>query len=100
MSKERLIRSIYYYRNLGIEYCKTDGSKHYKRNGIEPAEYAIANGRFENFAVVNINKYAERFTVTRDPEDLKKVVDYGHILVGIELDKPKEEVIEDDMGDR
>lgn len=88
MKKDKSINlSIYYYRELGVDYCKTKGSDHYKRGGIEPAEYAIANGRFENFAIVNINKYAERFTETRNPDDLKKVADYAHILCGIELDK-------------
>ena len=79
--------SVYYYRELGRQHTVTEGSDHYKREGIEPIEYAIANGRIEDFAIVNINKYAERFTVTRNPDDLKKVVDYANILCGVELDK-------------
>lgn len=81
------VLSVYYYRELGRQYTVTEGSDHYKREGIEPIEFSIANGRIEDFAVTNITKYAERFTKTRNPEDLKKVVDYANILCGIELDK-------------
>lgn len=76
-----------YYRNLGIEYCKTEGSDHYKKRNIEPLEYAIANDRHEDFAITNIIKYAERFKDTRNCDDLKKVADYAHILCGVEINK-------------
>ena len=79
--------NVYYLRALGRDYTVTEGSEHYKGGGIEPVEFAMANGRFEDFAIVNITKYAERFSRTRNTDDLKKVVDYANILCGIELDK-------------
>lgn len=89
--QERVFRSVYYYREKGREHCKTEGSDHYKRDGIEPIEYAIANNRFEDFAITNIIKYAERFRDTRNTNDLKKVADYAHILCGVELKKEETE---------
>lgn len=85
MITEGKILDINYYRTAGQVYCKTEGSQHYKNRGIEPIEYAIANNRFEDFAITNIIKYAERFKDTRSPDDLKKVADYAHILCGVEL---------------
>lgn len=92
IEQARLIPNIYALRKAGRDYCVTEGSNHYRIDGIEPLEFAIANDRVEDFAVTNIHKYIERFTKTRNPEDLKKVVDYAQILCGIELKKKEEEV--------
>lgn len=89
---QRTIPDVYALRQAGRNYCITEGSSHYRIDGIEPLEFAIANGRVEDFAVTNVHKYIERFTTTRNPEDLKKVVDYAQILCGIELKKKEEEV--------
>lgn len=98
MREERdTIIDINYYRNLGKEYCKTNGSEHYEDiredGGIDAIEIAILNNTFEDFAVTNILKYILRWKKTRNPEDLKKVVDYGHILCGVKIDKANEEII-------
>lgn len=86
---EKIVPSIYEIRAKGVAYCKTDGSDHYKgsEDEIEPIEFAIQNGLFEDFAVVNIIKYASRFKKDRNLKDLKKVADYAHILCGVELMK-------------
>lgn len=84
----RKFTSIYTIRGLGREYCQTEGSQHYKAsNNIEPAEYAMANGTFEDWAITNIVKYITRFKVTRNKDDLKKVADFAHLLCGVEIDK-------------
>lgn len=81
------MKRIYDYRKVGQEYCKTDGANHYKsENGIEPAEFAIANNMHEEWMLINIVKYAMRFQDTRNPKDLMKIADYAHILCGIELE--------------
>ena len=86
-AEEGINIDIYHFRERGRQYCVTEGSEHYKGRGMEPAEYAIANGKFEDWATINIIKYVERFKDTRNPDDLKKVVEYAHILCGIELEK-------------
>lgn len=85
----KLIPSIYAIRKLGVDYCKTGGSEHYKagQDNIEPIEYAIQNMIFEDFAITNIIKYASRFKNGRNKNDLKKVADYAHILCGVEIMK-------------
>lgn len=90
MEKERdIIIDINHYRALGRVYCETKGSEHYEDiredGGIDAIEIAILNNTFEDFAVTNVLKYILRWKKTRNPEDLKKVVDYGHILCGVEL---------------
>lgn len=94
--KNKEYTTVDHFRNKGKEYCsKTKGSEHYvnirNKRGIDPIEISIQNGRFEDFAVTNITKYAERFTETRNPKDLMKVADYAHILCGIELDKMEQQ---------
>ena len=81
------MKTIYEIRAKGQEYCKTDGSTHYKqKDGIEPIELLINNGDLvEDFCIGNMLKYAMRFKNTRNLEDLKKVADYAHILCGAEL---------------
>lgn len=92
------IIDVQYYRSLGIECCKTEGSDHYKKRGIEPIEYAIANGRFEDFAITSIIKYAERFKDTRSTDDLKKIADYAHILCGVEVHEKNKYILEQMEG--
>lgn len=76
---------VYKARNIGRAYCcNTDGSEHYK-GGIEPLDLMISKGLAEDFCIGNISKYAFRFKKTRNPDDLKKVSDYAHILCGLEL---------------
>lgn len=76
--------SVYQARETGRQFCLTEGSDHYKGK-IEPIDYMISNGIFENFAIGNIIKYATRFKKTRNLDDLKKVADYAHILSGLEI---------------
>lgn len=89
MKAEGKVFDINHYRNLGKEYCNTEGSQHYvdirENGGIDAIEIAIINNKFEDFAVTNVIKYILRFVETRNPDDLKKVVDYAHILCGVEL---------------
>jgi len=89
MREERgTIIDIDFYREIGEDYCKTNGSEHYQeiRNngGIDAIEIAILNNTFEDFAITNIVKYILRFKKTRNIEDLKKVSDYAHLLCGVE----------------
>ena len=82
--------SVYDVREVGRNYCcTTEGSDHYKGDPsiIEPAEYAMANGLFEDFAITNVVKYITRFKKTRNLDDLKKVSDYAHLLCGVEISK-------------
>jgi hypothetical protein len=87
--KARFTHDIYSCRKKGIEYCQTNGSDHYKGT-IEPIDIMMSIGVFEGFAVGNMIKYARRFVETKNPDDLKKVADYAHILCGYQLSKPKE----------
>lgn len=91
MITEGKILDIDYYRTAGKNHCNTEGSQHYvnirEDGGIDAIEIAIANGKFEDFAVVNIIKYILRFGDTRSLLDLKKVADYAHILCGVEINK-------------
>lgn len=82
---------VYKARELGRRFCcETEGSKHYKQGGIEPFDLMIAKGIAEDFAVGNMVKYAIRFKLTRNLEDLKKVSDYAHLLCGVEILKEGE----------
>ena len=45
----------------------------------------ISKGVVEDFCIGNIIKYACRFKVGHNLEDLKKVSDYAHILCGTYL---------------
>lgn len=80
---------IDFYRTAGKLHCNTEGSEHYvdlrEDGGIDAIEMAIVNNKFEDFAIVNIIKYALRFGKTRNLKDLKKISDYAHILCGVEL---------------
>jgi len=78
---------IYEIRKLGKEFCETEGSAHYKGGNVEPIDLIISKGLGKDFCIANIIKYATRFKNTGNLEDVKKAVDYGHILAGIELDK-------------
>lgn len=77
--------SVYNARKLGQTYCQTEGSEHYKYGNIEPMDLIISKGFYEDFCLSNIIKYATRFKVTQNINDLKKVVDYAHILCGVKL---------------
>jgi hypothetical protein len=80
--------SVYQIRQIGRDYCLTEGSEHYKNEGkVEPLDLMIDKGIAEDFCVCNMIKYAIRFKETRNTNDLKKVSDYAHILCGIELMK-------------
>jgi len=74
-------------RQLGKEFCQTEGSAHYKGGGVEPIDLMISKGLAEDFCICNMVKYATRFKNTRNLDDLKKVSDYSHILCGIEISK-------------
>ena len=80
------MKSAYDARTIGRDYCQTEGSDHYKKEGgIEPLDLMLNNGLVEDFCIGNMVKYAIRFKKTRNLEDLKKVSDYAHILCGNEI---------------
>lgn len=79
-------------REIGKKYCQTEGSKHYKGKGLEPIDVLLTNSMAEDFCLGNIIKYAIRFKDKRNPDDLKKIADYAHILCGIELFKKEQSV--------
>ena len=77
--------SVYDARHKGIEYCQTEGSDHYKENGIEPIDLIMSTGYDEGFFLGNVIKYATRYKRTHNLEDLKKCADYAHLACGAEL---------------
>ncbi len=76
---------IYEARRRGEEYCQTDGSDHYMLPGVEPMDLIISLGYAEHFCLASIIKYAARYGESGNPEDLKKIADYAHILCGVQL---------------
>jgi hypothetical protein len=76
-------------RHNGRRFCKTAGSEHYRQGAIEPLDLIIALGLAEDHCLASIIKYAARFKVTGDLEDLKKIADYAHILCGVKLAEKK-----------
>ena len=75
-------------RAMGRKYCQTDGSEHYKAvDDLEPIDLIIAKGQGEGFCIGNVIKYATRFIITRNLNDLRKAADYVHIACGIEIFK-------------
>jgi|LSQX01.3.fsa_nt_gb nucleoside 2-deoxyribosyltransferase len=77
--------TVYQARAAGRDYCQTEGSKHYRQGRVEPLDLLISTGAAEDFCVGNIVKYATRFRKTRNVDDIKKAVDYAHILCGMAL---------------
>ena len=77
--------NVYETRRRGEEYCQTDGSDHYMLPGVEPMDLIISLGYAEHFCLASIIKYAARYGETGNPEDLKKIADYAHILCGVQL---------------
>lgn len=75
-------RTIYGYRDRGRDYCKTDGSEHYK-GGIEPLDFLVSQDWAEHYCKGNIIKYLARHDRTMDIRDLRKAADYLHILAGV-----------------
>ena len=74
--------SVYDARHKGIEYCQTEGSDHYKDNGVEPIDLIMAKDLDEGFFIGNIIKYAARYKITKNLDDLKKCADYAHLACG------------------
>jgi hypothetical protein len=73
-------------REAGENYCKTQGSAHYKAVvDLEPIDLMMAKGIAEDFFIGNIIKYATRFKKTRNNDDLKKAADYAHLACGLEI---------------
>ena len=79
-------------REIGTNYCQTTGSAHYKAGSVEALDLIIAKGFGEHFCLGNVIKYAARFSKTRNLEDLKKAVDYAHIVCGLEITSNQPEV--------
>ncbi len=77
--------TVYAARKAGQEYCQTEGSSHYQMPGVEPMDLIISLGYAEHFCLASIIKYAARYGESGNPEDLKKIADYAHILCGVEL---------------
>lgn len=80
-------KDIDYYRKIGALYSCTEGSEHYRsENNIEPLDLIIAKDMIEDFSLANIIKYAARYKYTKNLNDLKKIIDYAHILYGVEYE--------------
>lgn len=77
--------TVYDYRDRGRDYCRTEGSDHYMLPGVEPMDLMISCGYAEHFCLASIIKYAARYGETGNPEELKKIADYAHILCGVQL---------------
>lgn len=77
--------TVYEARDLGREYCQTQGSDHHIQPGPEAMDLIIACGYAEGFCLASIIKYAARYGETGNPEELKKIADYAHILCGVRL---------------
>lgn len=77
--------NVYEARRRGKEYCQTEGSDHYILPGVEPMDLIISLGYAEHFCLASIIKYAARYGETGNPEELKKIADYAHILCGVRL---------------
>ena len=78
--------NVYEARAAGREYCRTKGSDHYMLpGGTEPMDLIISLGYAEGFCLASIIKYAARYGESGNPEDLKKIADYAHILCGVQL---------------
>lgn len=85
---EKNNKDINYYRDIGIHRCQTRGSEHYRsENNIEPLDLIIAKDMIEDFSLANIIKYAARYKYAKNLNDLKKIIDYAHILYGVEYEK-------------
>lgn len=80
------MKTIYEIRKAGREYCQTEGSEHYKsKDKVEPIELTFSVGHAEGFCIGNILKYAARFPMTQNINDLRKISDYAQILCGVML---------------
>ena len=77
--------NVYEARERGKEYCQTEGSDHYIQPGVEAMDLIISLGYAEHFCLASIIKYAARYGETGNPEELKKIADYAHILCGVRL---------------
>jgi len=84
-------KSVYELRQIGREGCQTEGSDHYKMaDDVEPVDVMYAHNMLEGFCLGNIIKYAIRFKVSRNLNDLKKISDYAHIMYGLESENKKQ----------
>lgn len=59
---------------------KNRGSEHYKSNSIEPIDFYVSLGIFEDFALANIIKYASRSSINYNPNDMDKIIHYSELL--------------------
>jgi hypothetical protein len=76
--------NVYEARERGREYCQTNGSDHYILPGVEAMDLIISLGYAEHFCLASIIKYAARYGESGNPEELKKIADYAHILCGVQ----------------
>ena len=62
---------------------------HYSMEKIQSTEFIFDSGHGEGFCIGNIIKYAQRYGKKngKNPEDLLKILHYGIILLGSEIDK-------------
>ena len=62
---------------------------HYSMEKIQSTEFIFDSGHGEGFFIGNIIKYAQRYGKKngKNPEDLLKILHYGIILLGSEIDK-------------
>ena len=63
---------------------KGNGSDHYKTGGVEPVDLYAAGGKFRDFALASIIKYAFRNRTEAGSQttmrDLDKIIDYAQKL--------------------
>lgn len=59
---------------------KQRGSKHYKTLSTEPIDLIAALGMLPGFAGGNMIKYAARYGITKESNDLDKAIHYAELL--------------------
>jgi hypothetical protein len=92
---------VYEYREIGKNFCTTAGSDHYRCGDIEPIDLMVGQGCYLDFMIGNIIKYATRYRIGKNLEDLKKISDYAQLLAGIDIFKQhmNEQTIEKTCSD-
>ena len=70
------------------DYIESTYGKHYSMNKIQSTEFIFDSGHGDGFCLGNIIKYAQRFGKKngRNLDDLLKILHYGIILLGVEIE--------------
>lgn len=73
------------------DYIASTYGKHYSMNKIQSTEFIFDAGHGDGFCLGNIIKYAQRFGKKdgRNVDDILKILHYGIILLGVEIENEK-----------